>query len=75
MNHQERCKHGCRNEPAGGCDLPACLHADVDQLGPCCLSCGRIKRPKIEYIIVVGACLYFLAQMVRWAMVGFEVIR
>ena len=40
-----------------------------------CLSCGRIKRPKIEYVIVVGACLYFLAQMVRWAMVGFEVVR
>ena len=75
MTHKERCKHGCRNEPAEGCDLPACLHADVDQLGPCCLSCFRIKWPRPESVVIAGAVIFFLAHLVYWINAGFSVVK
>ena len=75
MTHKERCKHGCRNEPVEGCDLPACPHADVDQLLFVCLSCFRIKWPRIEVVVIVGSVLFFIAQMIRWGIAGFSVVK
>lgn len=75
MTHQERCKHGCRNEPVEGCDLPACLHADIDQLGPVCLHCFRIKWPRPEAVVIVGAILFFSVHFAAWVMGGFSVVK
>lgn len=51
-----------------------CTHADVDQLGPVCLHCGRVKWPSPFAVVIVGACLYFLAQMIRWHNAGWRII-
>ena len=64
-----------RNEPAEGCDLPACLHADVDQIGPICVRCARVKWPRPEAVVIVGAILFFGAHLIVWARAGFIVVK
>lgn len=76
MTHKQRCKHGCREKSGPtGCDLPPCLHSEADQFGPICLSCGRIKWPRIEVVVIVGAILFFAAHLAYWASVGFSVVK
>jgi len=71
MTHQERCKHGCKTL----CDLPSCPHADVDALGPICVRCGKVEWPSPFALIIAGSIIYFIFQMVRWAQVGFLVVK
>lgn len=52
-----------------------CPHSEVDQLGPACLQCGRIKWPRFEVVVIVGAIIFFGAHLAYWASIGFEVAR
>lgn len=80
MTHKQRCKHGCRDAQGVYVGTPLhapgkCEHKESDQLGPICLWCWRVKWPRAESVVIIGAVLYFGIQMIRWSIGGFEVIR
>lgn len=43
----------------------SCVHSEADQIGPCCLRCGRIAFDPSKAILAISVA-YMAFQALRW---------